>query len=64
MYSAMALFMAAGFIAFQTVRSTNVPNLLVSANLEALSQGEGSGPCEGYGSVLCSYNNFWVYKQH
>jgi hypothetical protein len=33
------------------------------ANVEALASGEGTNPCYGYGSVLCSYNNIWVYRQ-
>jgi hypothetical protein len=33
------------------------------ANVEALADSEGTKPCSGYGSVLCSYNNIWVYNQ-
>ncbi len=37
---------------------------LVMENIEAIALGEGSGACEGYGSTLCPYNNYWVYKVH
>ncbi len=36
---------------------------LALANVEALASGEETSPCKGYGSVLCSYNNIWVYSQ-
>ncbi|MDR0749065.1 MAG: NVEALA domain-containing protein [Tannerellaceae bacterium] len=36
---------------------------LALTNVEALASGEGTSPCKGYGSVLCTYNNIWVYSQ-
>lgn len=44
-------------------QKTDVASDIALANVEALAQGESVPPCRGYGSVLCTYNNVWVYEQ-
>ena len=43
--------------------SAKIDNVLLE-NVEALAEGEASGPCKGFGSVYCTYNGFWVEYQY
>ncbi|MDR1340907.1 MAG: NVEALA domain-containing protein [Prevotellaceae bacterium] len=54
-----------GIAAWNVSKSNNDVSLSDVAldNIEALASGEATKPCKGFGSVLCSYNNIWVYEQ-
>ena len=36
---------------------------VAKANVEALADGEATGPCKGLGYVYCTYNGYWVEYQ-
>ena len=57
-----AIAVAAGWNYQQNKQEVELSDLAL-ANVEALARGEETTPCKGYGSVLCSYNNIWVYSQ-
>ena len=52
----------AGYCVYSSQRSEIMSDLALS-NVEALADNESTAPCKGYGSVLCTYNNIWVYSQ-
>lgn len=58
----VAIVAVAGVTAYNTQMDELQMSFLAMENIEAIASGEGSGPCEGYGRVLCPYNNFWVEK--
>lgn len=60
---ALALLVATGYGVSKSMKSDLDLSDLTLNNVEALARGETPKPCEGFGSVLCSYNNFWVYKE-
>ena len=60
----VAAFVAvAGYGVYKNQKSEALSDLTL-ANVEALAGGESPAPCKGYGAVLCSYNNVWVYSQN
>ncbi len=60
---ALALLATAGFGVNKSMKSDVNLSDLALANVEALAETETTTPCKGYGSVLCTYNNIWVYSQ-
>ncbi len=61
----VAMVMAvAGYGVYLSQNRVNDLSELELANVEALADNtETTNPCKGYGSVLCTYNNIWVYEQ-
>lgn len=58
----VAIVAVAGVTVYNTQMDESQMSSLAMENIEAIAHGEGSGACEGYGRVLCPYNNFWVEK--
>ncbi|MDR0745694.1 MAG: NVEALA domain-containing protein [Mediterranea sp.] len=60
---AAALGLAVSYTVYTSQKDEPVLSDVVLDNIEALASGETTLLCKGYGSVLCSYNNIWVYSQ-
>ena len=58
-----AIALVSGINVFNAQKSEVLSDIAV-ANVEALAEGEASGPCKGLGSVYCTYNGFWVEYQY
>ena len=58
--AAFGLF--ASYNVYSSQKSAEMSDMAL-ANVEALADNEANGPCFGYGSVLCTYNNIWVNYQ-
>lgn len=58
----VAIAMVAG-INLLNAQKSEVLSDVAKANVEALADGEATGPCKGLGSVYCTYNGYWVEYQ-
>ena len=58
----VAIAMVAG-INLLNAQKSEVLSDVAKANVEALADGEATGPCKGLGYVYCTYNGYWVEYQ-
>lgn len=58
-----AIALVAGVNVFNSQKTIAMSDMAL-ANVEALADDESTGPCKGFGSVLCTYNQYWVEYQN